>query len=105
MLQLISPEMILGSTSCFIFSLPKSEINTPPKIGLIMNSWPTVEPPPVAASVSTISESSNVHKAVLRALEKALEKAPEFEISCRKLKALLGAHLMNKQKPWRRLCI
>ncbi|MNV90949.1 hypothetical protein D3C71_1853920 [compost metagenome] len=46
--------MMRGSSSLFILSLPKREIDTPPKIGLIMKSWPTVEPPPVAARASTI---------------------------------------------------
>jgi hypothetical protein len=60
MQQLISPLMIFGSSSARICSLPKREIETPPKIGLIMNSCPTVEPPPVAARLSTISAISSM---------------------------------------------
>jgi hypothetical protein len=60
MQQLISPLMIFGSSSARIWSLPKRAIETPPKMGLIMNSWPTVEPPPVAARLSTMSAISSM---------------------------------------------
>ena len=36
MQQLISPEMIFGNSSFFIFGVPNLAIETPPKIGLIM---------------------------------------------------------------------
>ena len=58
MQKLMSPAMILGSNSDFIASEPKRASDTPPKIGLIMKSWPTVEPPPQAARVSTINAIS-----------------------------------------------
>src|ERR1700722_14599624 len=63
MQQLISPAMILGNSSDFIASEPKRAIETPPKIGLIMKSWPTVEPPPQAARVSRITPCSCLPKA------------------------------------------
>ena len=45
--------------SRFICSLPNFEMGTPPKMGLIMNSWPRVAPPPPAESSSTIRARSS----------------------------------------------
>jgi hypothetical protein len=58
MQNVTSPRTSFGSSAARISALAKRASVTPPKIGLVMNNWLSVEPPPAENNASTASAVS-----------------------------------------------